>query len=151
MRVTDGKPASTVPLGTLAVWPANQIGLGEDPQLLKIARDTINQRGFNDHPLVPPAMARVGYDPAKLLAGLRKDALENGYPNGYILFFGGGVESQAQFPRRVNEMMLQSFSGVLRLFPVWPKDHDASFGNPSCLRRVPGFKRIESSRGEGIW
>jgi hypothetical protein len=26
-------------------------------------------------------------------------------------------------------MMLQSFSGVLRVFPVWPKDHDASFAN----------------------
>jgi hypothetical protein len=126
----DGKPTTTIPAwGTLAVWPANQIGLGEDSQLLKIALDTIDQRGFNDHPLVPPAMARVGYDPNKLLAGLRKDALENGYPNGYIFFFGGGVESASTIPATINEMMLQSFSGVLRLFPVWPKDRDASFGN----------------------
>ena len=126
----DGKPSSTIPSwGTLGVWPANQIGIGEDPQLLKIALDTISQRGFNDHPLVPPAMARVGYDPAKLLAGLKKDALENGYPNGYIFFFGGGVESASTIPATINEMMLQSFSGVLRVFPVWPKDHDASFGN----------------------
>jgi alpha-L-fucosidase 2 len=26
-------------------------------------------------------------------------------------------------------MLLQSFTGVLRVFPVWPKERDASFGN----------------------
>jgi hypothetical protein len=126
----DGKAANATPSwGTLAIWPANQIGLGEDPQLLKIALDTVTERGFNNHPLVPPAMARVGFDPATLLAALQKDVLKNGYPNGYIFFFGGGVESASTIPATINEMMLQSFSGVLRLFPVWPRDHDASFGN----------------------
>jgi hypothetical protein len=126
----DGKPAETIPSwGTLAIWPANQIGLGEDPQLLKIALDTVTDRGFTDHPLVAPAMVRVGYDPVKLLAAMKEDCLKNGYPNGYIFFFGGGVESASTIPAAINEMMLQSFSGVLRLFPVWPKDHDASFGD----------------------
>ena len=30
-------------------------------------------------------------------------------------------------PATVDEMLLQSFSGVLRLFPVWPKSQDATF------------------------
>jgi hypothetical protein len=32
-------------------------------------------------------------------------------------------------PATINEMILQSFSGVLRLFPVWPRDQDASFNS----------------------
>ncbi len=124
------KSTSTVPSwGTLAIWPASQIGLGGDPKLLDIALNTVSERGYTDHPLVPPAMARVGYDPEKLLAAMREDCLKSGYPNGYIFFFGGGVESASTVPATINEMLLQSFSGVLRLFPVWPKDHDASFGN----------------------
>jgi alpha-L-fucosidase 2 len=138
----DGKPAKVIPSwGSLAVWPANQIGLGKDPQLLKIALDTVTERGFTDHPLVAPAMVRVGYDPVKLLADMKEDCLKNGYPNGYIFFFGGGVESASTIPAAINEMMLQSFSGVLRLFPVWPKDHDASFGD---LRAYGAF--LVSSR-----
>lgn len=121
---------STVPdWGTLAIWPANQIGLGEDSHLLEIALNTVTERGARDHPLVPPAMARVGYDPEKLLAALRANCMKNGYPNGYIFFFGGGVESASMVPATINEMMLQSFSGSLRLFPVWPSNHNASFGN----------------------
>ena len=73
-------------------------------------------------------MARVGYDPVNSWRHAER-CLENGYPNGYIFFFGGGVESASTIPATINEMMLQSFTGVLRLFPVWPKDRDASFGN----------------------
>jgi hypothetical protein len=122
--------ASTIPdWGTLAIWPANQIGLGQDPRLLQIALNTVAERGYSNHPLVPPAMARVGYDPVKILAGLRRDVQENGYPNGYIFFPGGGVESASMIPSTINEMLLQSFSGTLRLFPVWSKSQDASFSN----------------------
>jgi len=127
---TGGKPTSTIPSwGTLAIWPANQIGLGEDPTLLETALNTVAERGYRNHPLVSPAMARVGYDPVKLLAGMRKNIQESGYPNGYIFFFGGGVESASTIPATINEMLLQSFSGVLRLFPVWPRDQNASFNS----------------------
>jgi alpha-L-fucosidase 2 len=126
----DGKSTSTIASwGTLAIWPGSQIGLGEDSKLLQLALDTVIERGYREHPLVPPAMARVGYDPVKLLAAMQKDCLANGYPNGYIFFPGGGVESASSIPATINEMMLQSFTGVLRLFPVWPKDRGASFGN----------------------
>ena len=51
-----------------------------------------------------------------------------GYPNGYIYFAGGGVETASPIPGAVNEMLLQSYQGVLRVFPDWPKDRDARFG-----------------------
>jgi hypothetical protein len=81
-------------------------------------------------------MARVGYDPEKLLAAMRRNIQENTYPNGYIFFLGGGVETASTIPATVNEMLLQSFSGVLRLFPVWTRNQDASF---SSLRAYGAF------------
>jgi hypothetical protein len=81
-------------------------------------------------------MARVGYDPEKLMAAMRRNIQENAYPNGYIFFLGGGVETASTIPATVNEMLLQSFSGVLRLFPVWPSNRDALF---SSLRAYGAF------------
>ena len=142
----QSKSTSTVPSwGTLAIWPANQIGLGGDPKLLDIALNTVSERGYTDHPLVPPAMARVGYDPDRLLGAMREDCLKNGYANGYIFFPGGGVESASTVPATINEMLLQSVSGVLRFFPVWPKDRDASFGS---LRAYGAFV-VSSSFKDG--
>lgn len=35
---------------------------------------------------------------------------------------GGGLENSAAVPVTVNEMLLQSYEGIIRLFPVWKKD-----------------------------
>ena len=80
-------------------------------------------------PLTPPAMARVGFDPAKLLAALHSNCVSACYPNGYLFFGGGGVEGPEVIPATINEMLMQSFSGVLYLFPDWPRDKSASFGD----------------------
>lgn len=80
-------------------------------------------------PLTPPAMARVGFDPAKLLAALHENCVRTCYPNGYMFFGGGGVEGPEVIPATINEMLMQSFSGVVYLFPDWPHDKAASFEN----------------------
>ena len=113
---------------TRFVWPTGEIGLGSDPKLLQIARDTVFPRGYSAHPMAPPALARLGFDPNALLDGMRKQVETAGYPNGYIFFVGGGVETASPIPGAVNEMLLQSYQGVLRVFPDWPKDRDARFG-----------------------
>jgi alpha-L-fucosidase 2 len=133
--------------GSRAIWPANQIGLGKDAKLLAIARNTFDVDGYSDHPLGPPAMARVGYDPTKLLADLRKNCLDACYSNGYLFFFGGGVESSSTIPSTINEMLLQSFSGVLRLFPDWPRDRQASFSN---LRAYGAFLVSSSFKDDRV-
>ena len=51
------------------------------------------------------------------------------YPNGYVVWPGGGVETSSTVPGAINEMLLQSYEGVLRVFPAWPKDRDARFGS----------------------
>jgi len=111
------------------VWPAGQIGLSSDSKLLDVARNTVDAIGYNTHPLYAPVLPRIGYDPAVILENLRKNCRENGYPNGYIFFAGGGLETASTVPANINEMLLQSYEGVLRLFPDWPKDHDARFSN----------------------
>ncbi len=115
--------------GTLAIWPAGQIGLGSDPKLLEIARNTVAGREFNGFPLYPPVLARIGYDPASILKGLSEMCQKNGYPNGYIYFLGGGVETASTVPSTIDEMLLQSHQQVLRLFPVWPREMDAHFNH----------------------
>ena len=41
-------------------------------------------RGYNPHPMAPPALARLGFNPNALLEGMRKQVGTAAYPNGYI-------------------------------------------------------------------
>ena len=145
LRGAENSPAGRGP-NLRFVWPNGQVGLGSDPKLLQIARDSVFPRGYSAHPMAPPALARLGFDPAAMLEGMRKHVESAGYPNGYIFFAGGGVETASPIPGAVNEMLLQSYQGVLRLFPNWPKDRDARFGQ---LRAYGAFLiSSELSKGE---
>ena len=42
---------------------------------------------------------------------------------------GGGIEHLTTVPVTINEMLLQSHEGVIRLFPCWDKKSPASFEN----------------------
>ena len=65
------------------------------------------------------------------------------FPNGYIEAWGGGVETLAAVPFTVNEMLLQSFEGLVRVFPNWT-GADASF---STLRADGAFLVSASMNG----
>ena len=52
---------------------------------------------------------------------------KRGLPNGMVRYGGGGLENNAAIPATVNEMLLQSYENIIRLFPVWDKAEDASF------------------------
>jgi hypothetical protein len=56
-------------------------------------------------------------------------------PNDVLSYGGGGIENVSGF-LAINEMLLQSEDGVIRLFPDWPRDEDARFGT---LRAVGAF------------
>ncbi|MDQ1913961.1 hypothetical protein RAC89_26520 [Paenibacillus sp. GD4] len=122
------------------VFPAGQIGLGSDPGILAVARDTVDEMqrwsDFNAFPTYYAAAARVGYDPEVILERLRIECETKSLPNLSIHHGGGGIEDASAVPVCLQEMLLQSYDRTLRLFPVWPAGRSARFRK---LRAVGAF------------
>lgn len=120
-------------VGLQHIYPASQIGLSSDEKLLKIAKNTyfINDRRLDDNGSNSylPAGARIGVDPGFLIEGIHMNIKEFGLPNGLFLHHGGGIEHLTTVPATVNEMLMQSHEGIIRLFPCWNRSSDASFEN----------------------
>lgn len=104
-----------------------------------------------------PGAVRVGYDPDYIIDRLKERIEAGSYPNGCITAGGGGLETLSAVPMTINEMLLQSYEHVIRVFPVWNRKKDASFQNlraygaflvSSELKNEQiAFVRIESERG----
>ncbi len=116
------------------VWPAPNIGLGSDPLQLDMIREEMKQwddsiwlTDGNGFQTIFIAAARVGYEPRFLLSKLHEKLERDAYPNFWIRQEGGGIETCSGVPGMVNEMMLQSHMGLIRIFPVFPDDQEASF------------------------
>jgi len=113
------------------IYPCGAVGLESEEELLQIARNTIavrdNWEDFNGVPTFYPAAVRVGYDPAVILAHLKEQFEKHAFPNLFLFYGGGGVETLSTVPGCINEMLFQSHEGFLRFFPVWVKEKDASF------------------------
>lgn len=89
--------------------------------------------------------ARLGYDPEKILTYLRERIEMGSFPNCYIVAAGGGIETLAAVPFAINEMLMQSFEGTLRIFPCWVRSKDASFQH----LRANGAFLVSSSIKDG--
>ena len=117
-------------LGIQHIYPAGQIGLDSDPELLHVAHNTVDvmQRWLDNNGSNSffPAAVRIGYNPEIILDQLDQ-YVDHTYPNGFQLGNPHGIENMSTVPNTVNEMFLQSHEGVLKLFPVWPKDKSAEF------------------------
>lgn len=74
-----------------------------------------------------PAAVRVGYDADDILKQLKDRINRQSLPNLWITADGGGIETLAAVPLTVNEMMMQSYEQIIRIFPNWNKARDASF------------------------
>lgn len=120
-------------VGLQHIYPASQIGLASGEKLLKIARNTyfINDRRLDDNGSNSylPAGARIGVEPEFLLEGIRQNIKEFGLPNRLFRHHGGGIEHLTTIPATINEMLMQSHEGIIRLFPCWDKKSSASFEN----------------------
>ena len=120
-------------VGLQHIYPASQIGFSSDEKLLKIARNTyfINDRRLDDNGSNSylPAGARIGVDPAFIIEGIHQNIKEFAMPNRLFRHHGGGIEHLTMVPATINEMLMQSYEGVIRLFPCWDKKSDASFEN----------------------
>lgn len=76
-----------------------------------------------------PGAVRVGYDADKLLEHLKRRINLSTHPNLWITQGGGGIETLAAVPLTINEMLMQSYEGVIRVFLNWIMTRDASFKN----------------------
>jgi len=127
-------------IGIQHIYPGSQIGLDSDPALLQTAKNMVDEmQRWNDGNgtnTFYPAAARVGYDPHVILQHMKEFVKNSTSSNFYIRTGGGGVESFNVVPSGICEMLLQSFQGKIRLFPDWPSDAPAKFGD---LRAYGGF------------
>lgn len=127
-RGTDWWDGNT--LGIQHIYPAGQIGLDSEPELLQTAWNTIDEmrrwRDFNGTNSFFPAAVRVGYSSDTILEKLHAYALHT-YPNGFQRDNPHGIENLSTTPNTINEMLCMGHQDVVRLFPVWPRRLDARF------------------------
>ena len=129
------------------VFPAEAVGLGSDPELLRTAVNTVAalnpERGkaswfqANSFPKIYTQAVRSGY-PAEKVVGNLKLLLEGRQPyddrgdhvrlrnNLTIVPPVHGIESVGAI-EAIDSMLLQSHDGVIRVFPVWLTEKNARF------------------------
>lgn len=64
--------------------------------------------------------ARVGYDPEIILEKLKSRIIKGTLPNLWVPQAGGFTETLSGVPSCINEMLLQGYEGMIRVFPAWP-------------------------------
>ncbi len=113
------------------VFPSGQIGKYSTPKLHTVARNTLDKVAAWDSENTfcefYPAAARVEVEPGQLTGHIKKIIDERGLENGFFRFQGGGIENSAAIVQTVNEMLMQSYEHIIRLFPCWDRTQDASF------------------------
>ena len=122
------------------ILPAGIAGPNLDPELNKILLSDISH--WKDRSTVAgnwgntlgngietsfPAAVRVGYNSDEILNHLKDRITIQSLPNLWITQDGGGIETLAAVPLTINEMLMQSYEGIVRVFPNWNKAKDASF------------------------
>lgn len=135
-------------LGIQHIYPAGQIGLNSDPEMLKIAYNTVDEMqrwlDSNGSNSFFPAAVRIGYNPDSILVHLNTYS-KHTYPNGFQLNNPHGIENWSTVPNTINEMLCMGHQDIVRVFPVWPRDKDASFHQI----RVEGAFLVSSELKDG--
>jgi alpha-L-fucosidase 2 len=144
-----------VPNSLFTVFPGEDHGLHSDPETMKLLKNTFyNQQneGGNDLVFINLQAARIGMlDLERFKRHVIYSLLPNGTtsdrvmqvhgrysdttPYGYMDKMGIWFENFA-LPVVVNECLMQSYNGTMRLFPNWPMEKDAEFHN---LRAAGAF------------
>ena len=131
------------------IYPSGQIGLHSEKTLLEIARNTFfSDDRWDDGNAgcsIYPCAARIGINPKMIIKRMKQSFDKFQLPNMLILHGGGCLENSSIASTTVNEMVLQSYEGVVTLFPAWDMDIDCSFEN----LRADGAFLISSSVRNG--
>ena len=122
-------------VGLQHIYPAGCVGLGSDEKLLEIAKTTFKMKEkqcWDDDNAVCsffPMAARLGREPKVIIKKLKELKKASQLQNKLYNLSGGCLENCPIFANTLNEMAMQSFEGVVRIFPVWDKSVDCKFKN----------------------
>jgi alpha-L-fucosidase 2 len=155
-----------VPITLAPVFPAEQVGIGRGEDQIQIARRTartVRLEGGNDLVYQPLIRARLGMLDLKWFKGqVRYCLLPDGAAGDRVRQVGGRYEDSTSFdfmmpmgiwtenlalPAVLNECMMQSYTGTIRLFPNTMNLGPARFRN---LRAAGAFLVSASFDGKGI-
>jgi len=135
-----------VPNALFTVFPGEDHGLHSDPETLEILRNTYrNQQneGGNDLVFLNLQAARIGQlDLERFKRQVHYSLMPNGAASDRVMQVHGRYGDRSDYgfmdemgiwfenfalPAVVNECLMQSYDGTIRLFPNWPMDKDAEF------------------------
>jgi hypothetical protein len=144
-----------VPISLITVFPGEDHGLHSKKDTLELLKNTFyNQQneGGNDLVFINLQAARIGLlDLERFKRQVKYSLLPNGTATDMAMQTLGRYNDMTNFdfmanlgiwfenfglPVVINECLMQSYNGTIRLFPNWPKDKDASFNQ---LRGVGAF------------
>jgi len=144
-----------VPNALFTVFPGEDHGLGSDLITREILKNTfLNQQneGGNDLVFINLQAARIGMlDLERFKRQVNYSMLPNGTTSDRVMQVHGRYSDSTPYdymdkmgiwfenfalPVVVNECLIQSYDGTIRLFPNWPMDKDAEFFN---LRAAGAF------------
>lgn len=144
-----------VPNALITVFPGEDHGLHSDSATLQMVRNTFrNQQneGGNDLVFKNLQAARIGMlDIEKFKRQIIYSLLPNGTASDRVMQVHGRYDDRGDYgfmdkmgvwfenfalPVVINECLMQSYDGTIRLFPNWPLDKDADFHN---LRAAGAF------------
>jgi alpha-L-fucosidase 2 len=153
------------PCNLFTVFPGEEHGIQSDEKTKKILMNTLknNQNeGGNELVFQPLQRARLGkLDLESFKRAVEYCTLENGTCSDYVLQINGRYDDLTDFeymkrkgiwfenfglPAVINECLLQSYNGIIRMFPNWPADKSAEF---KTLRAAGGFL-VSSSIKNGM-
>ncbi len=140
-------------VGLQHIYPGGAVGtLCKNTDLLKIARNTFKQKArycyIDDNAVCSffPMAARLGEDPAVIIKKLHELNKKKQLPNMLYNFAGGCLENCSVFANTLNEMVLQGFEGVVRVFPCWDKSVNVSYNS----LRADGAFLVSSEMNNGV-
>jgi alpha-L-fucosidase 2 len=153
-----GENANTVynvPDALFAAFPGEDYGLHSDKATQQLLKNTyLNQQneGGNDLVFINMQAARIGMlNLDEFKRQINYCLLPNGTATDMVMQTHGRYNDQSDYnymanmgiwfenfalPAVINECLMQSYNGTIRLFPNWPKDKDAKFDS---LRAAGAF------------
>jgi alpha-L-fucosidase 2 len=130
------------------VFPSEQVNLSSDPELLRVARNTLVIKPqyyvewLNNPPQIFGIAARLAHHPPEIMERFRayfRDLGPSHFKSG-----GGNVEG-AGIADGIQAMLLQSQEGFLRLFPCW-SHADGTF----VTLRAAGAFLVSAEKKNGV-